>query len=144
MLHIYSGNGKGKTTAGFGLVLRQAGYERRVAVAQFLKDGTSGELRALQALSCVKVRATQMPQGFYFQMQEQEQLATRQGIQELFAWVKDRAKDMLPIRPQYISRTMTIRLAALRSLVMPVDMPTVPMAEKTSKTTSSITSCGWK
>ena len=33
MLHIYSGNGKGKTTAGFGLVLRQAGYERRVAVA---------------------------------------------------------------------------------------------------------------
>ena len=52
MLHIYSGNGKGKTTAGFGLVLRQAGYERRVAVAQFLKDGTSGELRALQALSC--------------------------------------------------------------------------------------------
>ena len=54
MLHIYSGNGKGKTTAGFGLVLRQAGYERRVAVAQFLKDGTSGELRALQALSCVK------------------------------------------------------------------------------------------
>ena len=27
MLHIYSGNGKGKTTAGFGLVLRQAGYE---------------------------------------------------------------------------------------------------------------------
>ena len=93
MLHIYSGNGKGKTTAGFGLVLRQAGYERRVAVAQFLKDGTSGELRALQALSCVKVRATQMPQGFYFQMQEQEQLATRQGIQELFAWVKDRAKE---------------------------------------------------
>lgn len=48
MLHIYSGNGKGKTTAGFGLVLRQAGYERRVEVAQFLKDGTSGELRALQ------------------------------------------------------------------------------------------------
>ena len=47
--------------------------------------------------------------------------------------IKDRAKDMLPIRPQYISRTMTIRLAALRSLVMPVDMPTVPMAEKTSK-----------
>ena len=66
MLHIYSGNGKGKTTAGFGLVLRQAGYERRVAVAQFLKDGTSGELRALQALSCVKVRATRMPHGFIF------------------------------------------------------------------------------
>lgn len=93
MLHIYSGNGKGKTTAGFGLVLRQTGYERRVAVAQFLKDGTSGELRALQALSCVKVRATRMPHGFYFQMQEQEQLETRQGIQELFAWVKDRAKE---------------------------------------------------
>ena len=65
MLHIYSGNGKGKTTAGFGLVLRQAGYERRVAVAQFLKDGTSGELRALQALSCVKVRATRMPHGLF-------------------------------------------------------------------------------
>ena len=93
MIHIYSGNGKGKTTAGFGLVLRQAGYERRVAVAQFLKDGASGELYALEKLSCVKVRATRMPQGFYFQMQEQEQLETRQGIQELFAWVEDRSKE---------------------------------------------------
>ena len=84
-------------------VYKRQGYERRVAVAQFLKDGTSGELRALQALSCVKVRATRMPHGFYFQMQEQEQLETRQGIQELFAWVKDRAKECTCICLLYTS-----------------------------------------
>lgn len=93
MIHIYSGNGKGKTTAGFGLVLRQAGYEKRVAIAQFLKDGTSGELRALEALQCVKLRATQMPQGFYFQMNERDQLKTRQGILALYLWVVDMAQE---------------------------------------------------
>ena len=43
MVHLYCGEGKGKTTAAMGLALRMAGRGKRVVVAQFLKGADSGE-----------------------------------------------------------------------------------------------------
>jgi len=42
-IQVYTGEGKGKTTAALGLALRAAGRGMRVAVIQFLKGETSGE-----------------------------------------------------------------------------------------------------
>ena len=47
-LHVYTGEGKGKTTAAMGLALRSLGHGNRVLVAQFMKKGNSGELAALR------------------------------------------------------------------------------------------------
>ena len=47
-IQVYTGNGKGKTTAALGLALRAAGWGMRTYVAQFLKKGESGELLAVQ------------------------------------------------------------------------------------------------
>ncbi len=55
MLHIYHGDGKGKTTAAMGLALRMAGRGKRVVVAQFLKCEDSGERFALARLPGVEL-----------------------------------------------------------------------------------------
>ena len=47
LLHIYCGDGKGKTTAALGLALRAAGRGRKILLLQFLKDGKSGEFASL-------------------------------------------------------------------------------------------------
>ncbi|MCL4472765.1 MAG: cob(I)yrinic acid a,c-diamide adenosyltransferase [Actinobacteria bacterium] len=46
LVHLYTGNGKGKTTAALGLALRALGRDRKVAVIQFLKRTTvmTGEM----------------------------------------------------------------------------------------------------
>ena len=48
-VHIYTGDGKGKTTAALGLLLRARGAGLRVYVAQFLKASATSEIKALQA-----------------------------------------------------------------------------------------------
>ena len=55
MLHIYTGEGKGKTTAAMGLALRAIGHGRKVVILQFLKSGTSGELVPLTRLGATVI-----------------------------------------------------------------------------------------
>jgi cob(I)alamin adenosyltransferase len=50
-IHVYTGNGKGKTSAAMGLVLRAAGAGLSVFVSQFAKDGSSSEIRGLKRFS---------------------------------------------------------------------------------------------
>jgi len=47
-VHVYTGNGKGKTTAAFGLALRAAGHGMRTYVGQFMKGQVYGEIKALK------------------------------------------------------------------------------------------------
>ncbi|MEN6559987.1 MAG: cob(I)yrinic acid a,c-diamide adenosyltransferase [Acidobacteriota bacterium] len=50
-VQIYTGNGKGKTTAAFGLAFRAAGHGLRTYVAQFLKAQPTGEIEAAKKLA---------------------------------------------------------------------------------------------
>lgn len=48
LVHVYTGRGKGKTSASLGLSLRAAGYNLKVYIIQFLKGGDTGELFAIE------------------------------------------------------------------------------------------------
>ena len=47
---VFTGNGKGKTTASFGMALRAAGHGKKVIIIQFLKKGEYGEIKALKEI----------------------------------------------------------------------------------------------
>jgi cob(I)alamin adenosyltransferase len=50
-IQVYTGSGKGKTTAALGLALRAAGHKQRVYIGQFLKGQMYGELLSAKLLA---------------------------------------------------------------------------------------------
>lgn len=71
LVHIYCGDGKGKTSAAIGLAVRAAGRGKKVVVARFLKTDDSGEVLALQAIPDITVMPCEKEFGFVFAMDEE-------------------------------------------------------------------------
>lgn len=71
-VHIYCGDGKGKTTCVMGLAVRAAGRGKKVLLYQFLKDNGSGERNILDSLPGVTVIPGAKMDRFTFQMNEEE------------------------------------------------------------------------
>ncbi|MDM8240175.1 cob(I)yrinic acid a,c-diamide adenosyltransferase [Pseudoflavonifractor phocaeensis] len=91
MLHLYCGNGKGKTTAAMGLALRAAGRGKRVVIAQFLKGANSGERFALAQLPQVTLLPVPDAVIFSFRMTEEERRAEARRYQDLLAQIRREA-----------------------------------------------------
>lgn len=85
LIHIYTGNGKGKTTASVGLTIRAHAHGLRVLFVQFLKNGLSGEIGILRQLANVRVLSGQADMKFTNQMAEDDKIRTRQMHEEFFA-----------------------------------------------------------
>lgn len=72
MIHVYYGDGKGKTTAAVGLAVRAAGSSMKVMFVQFLKTEFSGERKVLGALEQVTLTSCPLELKFTFDMTEGE------------------------------------------------------------------------
>lgn len=72
LLHIYCGDGKGKTTASMGLVIRCAGAGEKVLVFQFLKGNSSSERKILEKTENVTLLEGYPNVKFYNKMTEQD------------------------------------------------------------------------
>ncbi|CAM2079190.1 MULTISPECIES: cob(I)yrinic acid a,c-diamide adenosyltransferase [Clostridium] len=94
LIHIYCGDGKGKTTAAMGLAIRAAGREKKVFITQFLKSGKSGELVSLEKL---KEYITFLPgrpvNKFVWNMNDEEKMEAKREHTARFKEIKDIIKN---------------------------------------------------
>lgn len=68
LIHIYCGDGKGKTTAAIGLAVRAAGAGKKVVFTQFFKDGSSSEIKVLQGVENIQILHCNTVRGFWKRM----------------------------------------------------------------------------
>lgn len=94
LIHIYCGDGKGKTTAAVGLTLRSAGAGNRVVFTQFFKDGSSSEISLLRQIPGISVLHTKTVGGFWKCMTTEQQAQASRDYTELFHIACERAKNM--------------------------------------------------
>lgn len=72
LIHIYHGNGKGKTTAAIGLAVRAAGTGLPVVVVRFIKTDRSGELVILESVPQIQLIPAEKNFKFAFCMTDEE------------------------------------------------------------------------
>ncbi len=77
LIHLYYGDGKGKTTAALGLAVRAAGSGFQVVLVQFLKNHNTGELAILDTIPNINVLRGKEGVSFSFTMTEEEKRKTR-------------------------------------------------------------------
>ncbi len=70
MIHLYTGDGKGKTTAAIGQAVRAAGNGYRVLFSQFMKGNDTGEIHSLCKLENIKIIRSDKEFGFYSTLSE--------------------------------------------------------------------------
>ncbi len=101
LIHIYTGDGKGKSTAACGLALRAYGAGWRVKVVRFFKTEQSGECKALQKLSDerMEVKYFETPHPFFWELDESQKnllcQQVRQGYDYCLTAAKEHACDLL-------------------------------------------------
>jgi cob(I)alamin adenosyltransferase len=93
VIHIYCGDGKGKTTASVGLAVRAAGSGLRVLFAQFLKARMTGELSVLGSISNITVMRAPASEKFTYQMTVDELKENAEANSKFLAEVLKKARD---------------------------------------------------
>lgn len=89
MVHIYCGDGKGKTTAAIGLAVRAAGYGKRILFMQFLKGSYTGELEILSKTENITVMRCDREYGFFRSMTDADKERITKCHSENLAYVLD-------------------------------------------------------
>ena len=89
-VQVYTGHGKGKTTAAMGLAMRAAGQGLSVKIVQFMKGRDTGELASLQRLGIDVLRASRS-EKFFHTMTEDEKAVLRTDalavLRRIEAWL---------------------------------------------------------
>lgn len=107
-VHIYCGDGKGKTTCSMGLSIRAAGNGKKVLLHQFLKDNSSSERYVIDKIPNITVVPGKKMDKFTFQMNEEEKALLHEQNDAMFErLVKEAAAyDMLVLDESVYAMSM--------------------------------------
>lgn len=95
MLQVYTGNGKGKTTAALGLALRAVGAGRKVFIAQFVKGMDYSELKSTAEIADIDLK--QYGHNYFIRgkSSEKDRLAAEKGLEEVKELLKAANYDLI-------------------------------------------------
>jgi cob(I)alamin adenosyltransferase len=88
MIQLYTGNGKGKTTAAIGMAIRSAGAGNKVFFAQFVKGRHYSELNVLKNIPSIVVKQYGLGCFIVQKPTESDIQAARKGLQEVKAVIQ--------------------------------------------------------
>jgi cob(I)alamin adenosyltransferase len=94
-IHLYTGNGKGKTTAALGLALRAAGAGKSVSIAQFVKGMHYAELDALKRFPEIELKQYGLDCFIVNEPTQKDIDAARKGLAEVTAIVAENKTDIV-------------------------------------------------
>lgn len=94
-IHLYTGNGKGKTTAAFGLALRSAGAGRRVFIAQFVKGMHYSELDVIKRIPEIELKQYGLDCFIVNEPTQKDIDAAQQGLTEVTEYILEQKADMV-------------------------------------------------
>ena len=133
-LHLYTGNGKGKTTAGMGMALRFLGHGRSVLIVQFLKKGNSGELTALSRFPGAVLLTAPPLSGFTFRMSEPER---RQAAAQQTAFAEEAMERIPVLLPDMILLDELNNAVTLGMVPEPLALSLIDTALRSGETVST-------
>lgn len=93
LIHIYCGDGKGKTTSAMGLAVRAAGYGMKVLIYQFMKDNTTNERNILESIPNITWIDGLQKEKFSFQMTEREKQERKGFYTKRFEEITKKAEE---------------------------------------------------
>ncbi len=102
--HIYTGNGKGKTTAAIGLAVRASGAGKKVFIAQFIKGRSSSEVVAISGyLPNITIKLFGRENFILREPEEEDFIITKNGFKEVVTHVFSRYYDMVVLDEIFIA-----------------------------------------
>jgi cob(I)alamin adenosyltransferase len=93
-VQIYTGNGKGKTTAAVGLAVRAAGNGYNVFMVQFLKGGKTGELESAKKMApFFSIFSFEKKRGFFWTLNDEEKIQVKAEVEQGYEFCKEALKE---------------------------------------------------
>ncbi len=96
LVQVYTGDGKGKTTAALGLALRASGRGLKTIIVQFMKNGDYGETRAVKRIDGITIEQYGLP-SFVIKGKEkpEDYAAAERGLARALQIMENRECDIL-------------------------------------------------
>ena len=93
-VQIYTGNGKGKTTAAVGLAVRAAGNGYNVFMVQFLKGSKTGEIESAKKMApFFNIFRFEKKRGFFWTLNTEEKIELKEDVQKAYEFCRETLKE---------------------------------------------------